>query len=90
VPDPAHWRELRAYCRGVRAGQHDARAALVMVEAVRIETLVDVALERLGVKERERLAIVGERRGAAWERRLVHAMRVRVLLIRSLRRHRAP
>jgi len=51
---------------------------------------VDVALERLGVKERERLAIVGERRGAAWERRLVHAMRVRVLLIRSLRRHRAP
>lgn len=82
---PADLAILRAYCRGLRAGRHDANAVLVQLEAIRVECLCDHAIEQLGATARLRW-LTRERRVLSWERRLVNAERLRLVLVRWCRR----
>lgn len=82
MPDP--FTPLRAYCRGVRAGQHDASAALICFEATRLEALCDHALSLLGATSRLRW-LTRERAALPWERRLVNAHRLRLTLLKWCR-----
>ncbi len=81
--------ELRAYCRGLRAGQHDARAMVLALEAERLEGLADLALRRAGVRPGRVREIWDEARTRAARRRGcrdTHTTEVRITAARLVLR----